>query len=299
MDDRPSRILAASLPEPLLADPAHEEHGLACRLSTRPAMRRAHRHDDVELALAVGGWVEHEHAGRRQQVPDGTLVVAWGALPHRVSAAQDGAAVRWLTVPLADALAWDVEGRLTAALLRGQRLVLPGRHDDAARLARWAADLAGGVPAEARAARLEARALLERLSVTGVGADGGPVPVTDGGGRRARRVAQMTAFVAARFREPIGVAEVAAAAHLHPATATAAFRAVTGTTPSAFLQRCRLAEAQRLLLVTDAHVGAVAGRAGFGSTSSFYACFTRQVGESPGAWRRRRRPHPARGTPAA
>ncbi len=99
----------------------------------------------------------------------------------------------------------------------------------------------------------------------------------------------MTAFVAARFREPIGVAEVAAAAHLHPATATAAFRAVTGTTPGAFLLRCRLAEARRLLLVTDADVDAVARRAGFGSTSSFYAAFTREVGEAPAAWRRGRR----------
>ncbi|MGY1672584.1 helix-turn-helix domain-containing protein [Geodermatophilus sp. SYSU D00710] len=293
MDGGASRIRAGSPAEPLLAGPVHEEHGLACRLSTRPVMRRAHRHDDVELALAVGGWVEHEHAGRRVRVPDGTLVVAWGALPHRVSAAGDGAAVRWLTVPLADALEWDVEGRLTAALLRGERRVLPGRSDDAARFAGWAADLAGGVPAEARAARLEVRALLERLSVL----DPGPDPAQDedpaedegpAPDRHARRVAQMAAFVAARFREPIGVAEVAAAAHLHPATATAAFRAVTGTTPAAFLLRCRLAEARRLLLVTTADVDAVARRAGFGSTSSFYAAFTREVGEPPAAWRRRR-----------
>jgi AraC-like DNA-binding protein len=295
MDGVPSRILAARGAEALLARPVHEEHGLACRLSTRPVMRRAHRHDDVELALAVGGWVEHEHAGRRVRVADGTLVVAWAALPHRVSAAADGAAVRWLTVPLADALEWDVEGRLTAALLRGQRRVLTGRHDLAARFAGWSADLAGGVPALARAARLEVRALLERLSV----AD--PAPEDDGtgepaaevpGDRHARRVAQMAAFAAARFRDPVGVAGMAAAAHLHPATASAAFRAVTGTTPGAFLLRCRLAEARRLLLVTDADVDAVARRAGFGSTSSFYACFTREVGEAPAAWRRRRAARP-------
>lgn len=312
MDDGPSRILAGSPPEPLLAGPVHEEYGLACRLSTRPVMRRAHRHDDVELALAVGGWVEYEHAGRRQRVPDGTLVVAWAALPHRVRAAEDGAAVRWLTVPLADALAWDVEGRLTAALLRGQRLVLTGRHDDAARLARWAADLAGGVPAEARAAQLEARALLARLSLLDparddparddpapdaatpaasteddAAPDDAPDAAPARGARHVRRVAQMTAFVAARFREPIGVTEVAAAAHLHPATATAALRAVTGTTPGALLLRCRLAEAQRLLLVTTADVDAVARRAGFGSTSGFYAAFTREHGAPPAAWRRR------------
>lgn len=300
MRGRPSRILA----EPLLRGPVHEEHGLACRLSTRPVMPRAHRHDDVELALAVGGWVEHEHAGRRTRVADGTLVVAWGALPHRVGAAEEAAAVRWLTVPLADALVWDVEGRLTGSLLGGRRWVLPGRHADADRFAGWAADLAGGVPAQVRAARLEVRALVERLSVLEPPADADPPgaddptgePATDalasGGAatadRHARWVATMSAFVATHFREPIGVAEIAAAPHLHPATATAAFRALTGTTPGAFLLRCRLAEAQRLLLVTAADVDSIARQAGFGSTSSFYAGFTRAVGEPPAAWRRRR-----------
>lgn len=294
MGGGPSRILA----EPLLAGPVHEEHGLACRLSTRPVMRRAHRHDDVELALAVGGWVEHEHAGRRVRVSDGTLVVAWGALPHRVSAAEDGAVVRWLTVPLADALEWDVEGRLAAPLLSGHRRVLPGRSRDAERFAGWADDLAAGVPARTRAARLEVRALLERLSVAdrdaGVREGGAMVaasPTATAGERHARWVAEMAAFVARRFREPIGVPEVAAAAHLHPATASAAFREVTGTTPGAFLLRCRLAEAQRLLLVTEADVDGVARRAGFGSTSSFYASFTREIGEPPAAWRRRRAEH--------
>jgi AraC-like DNA-binding protein len=304
MRGRPSRILA----EPLLRAPVHEEHGLACRLSARPVMPRAHRHDDVELALAVGGWVEHEHAGRRARVADGTLVVAWGALPHRVSAAQDGAAVRWLTVPLPDALEWDVEGRLTGSLLAGRRWTLPGRHADADRFAGWAADLAGGVPAQVRAARLEVRALVERLSVIEPPADpagrsadprSGDTPTGDTTGdtptddaatadRHARWVATMSAFVATHFREPIGVAEIAAAAHLHPATATAAFRALTGTTPGAFLLRCRLAEAQRLLLGTTADVDGIARQAGFGSTSSFYACFSREVGEPPAAWRRRR-----------
>jgi hypothetical protein len=81
MDDRPSRILAASLPEPLLADPVHEEHGLACRLSTRPAMRRAHRHDDVELALAVaaGSSTSTPAAGSRSP----TARSSWRGAPCR------------------------------------------------------------------------------------------------------------------------------------------------------------------------------------------------------------------------
>lgn len=272
MPPSPSGILAV-----------HEVHGLACRLSVVPVMRRAHRHDDVEIALAVDGWVEHEHAGRRSRVPAGTLVVFWAAVAHRVCAVGD-AVVRWLTVPLADALTWDVEGVHAGRLLAGEFAVHPGRDGDAAALRRWELDLGSGVPARRRAAALEIRAHLDRLALLT------PTPVTaPDPGPHARRVAAMAAFVAARFAEPIAVADVAAHVHLHPATAAAAFRAVTGSTPGRFLVQCRLAEAQRLLLVTDLGVDEVGRRAGFGSTSSFYAHFTRDHGEAPAAYRRRLR----------
>lgn len=262
----------------------HEVHGLACRHSAVPVMRRAHRHDDVELALAVDGWVEHEHAGRRVRVPAGTLVVFWAAVAHRVCAV-GGATVRWLTVPLADAVAWDVEGLHTGRLLGGELAVHPDRAADADAMRRWEHDLVAGVPARVRAAALEIRAHLDRLALLTPAA---PRPAADPA-TPARRVAAMAAFVAGRFAEPITVAEVAAHVHLHPATAAAAFRAVTGSTPGAFLRQCRLAEAQRLLLVTDLGVDEVGRRAGFGSTSSFYAHFTRDHGEAPAAYRRRHR----------
>jgi AraC-like DNA-binding protein len=208
-------------------------------------------------------------------------VVFWAALPHRVAAAADGAAVRWLTVPLVDALGWDVEGAHTARLLGGELAVHPGRDGDAAALERWEADLADRAPVRRRAAELEIRAHLDRLALLRP-AD----PPADDPGRHVPRVAAMAAFLAARFRDPITVADVAAHVHLHAATASAAFRAATGVPPGAFLLQCRLAEAQRLLLVTDAGVDEVAARSGFGSTSQFYARFTRDRGRPPAAYRR-------------
>lgn len=283
MDGRSSRILARP-------DPVHEVHGLACRHSAVPVMARAHRHDDVEVALAVGGAVEHEHGGRRVRVPAGSAVVFWAALPHRVAWADPGATVRWLTVPLADALAWDVEGRHTARLLGGALSVHPDRDADAGVMRRWDDDLASGSAPRRRAAELEVRAHLDRLGLAPA-ADPGPPADPD---PHPRRVAAMAAFVAARFREPVSVADIAAHVHLHPATASALFRAATGVPPGAFLLQCRLAEAQRLLLLTDAGTDEVAARAGFGSTSAFYARFTRDQGCPPAAYRRRLRAAAAR-----
>ncbi|TXR57200.1 helix-turn-helix transcriptional regulator [Quadrisphaera setariae] len=55
-----------------------------------------------------------------------------------------------------------------------------------------------------------------------------------------------------------------------------------------YLLGCRLAEARRLLLTTDASTADVAHAAGFGSQSSFYDHFTRQTGTTPAAYRRGR-----------
>lgn len=255
-------------------------------------MRHSHRHDDVEVALAVGGWVEHEHGGRRVHAADGTAVVFWAALPHRVAAASPAAAVRWLTVPLPDALAFDVEGAHTARLLGGELAVHHGRDGDAAAFGRWEADLASGSAVRRRAAELEIRAHLDRLGVSPappgdrVPRNAAVPPEATAPGPRVPQVAAMAAFLAARFREPVTVADLAAHVHVHPATASAAFREATGVPPGRFVLQCRLAEAQRLLLLTDLGIDEVAARAGFGSTSQFYDRFTRDRGRPPAAYRR-------------
>ncbi len=53
-----------------------------------------------------------------------------------------------------------------------------------------------------------------------------------------------------------------------------------------YLAQCRVAEAIRLLISTDATTGDIALRAGFGSTTRFYERFSRDTGMSPAAYRR-------------
>jgi AraC-like DNA-binding protein len=52
-----------------------------------------------------------------------------------------------------------------------------------------------------------------------------------------------------------------------------------------YLGQCRIAEAQRLLLATDATTSQIAVQAGFGSTSRLYERFSRDVGMPPAAYR--------------
>ena len=96
----------------------------------------------------------------------------------------------------------------------------------------------------------------------------------------------MASHVATHFREPLAVADVAGAVHLHPSTAAAVFRREMGVTIGEYLAQCRVAEAQRLLISTDATTSEIALRAGFGSTSRFYERFVRDTGIAPAAYRR-------------
>jgi len=100
--------------------------------------------------------------------------------------------------------------------------------------------------------------------------------------------AAMARFVAQHYAEPIGPADVAAAAvHLHPHYAMTVFRPVVGTTLGRYLSECRVAQAQRLRLGSALPVTEVAIRAGFTSSSRFFAAFSRVCGISPGAYRKR------------
>jgi len=274
------------------AIPRDEQFGFACGLSAAPVMTRAHRHDDVELALALGGGFVMEHGGRPHLVEEGRCAVFWASLPHRVASTAEpatagGVQVAWLTVPLVEVLAWpSVPGSFTAELLRGTMLTVTAPPNLAASMATWSTDI-GTDPTLTTAARREAEACLLRIS--------GPARRTaepaktappQPGSRPERLATGMAAWVSTHFREPVTIADVARSVHVHPSTATAVFRRHLGVSIGEYLAQCRTAEAQRLLIATDGTTSDIALAAGFGSVSAFYERFVRDVGLAPAAYRR-------------
>jgi AraC-like DNA-binding protein len=260
----------------MAAAPLHEVFGLACGLSLVPAMARAHRHDDIELVLPLGGRALLEHAGARHRLDDRSCAVLWAGIPHRVAAHDPDVTVAWLTVPLVDVLDWSLPAAFVGDMLRGGLLTFGAPPALEAAMSSWKAEI-GASPALTRAVRLEAQAWLVRAAA--LGSASAPGRADDAATRMARHVAR-------HFREPLAVADVAAAVHLHPTTAAAAFRRAMGVTIGDYLAQCRVAEAQRLLIATDRTTGDIALLAGFGSTSRFYERFVRDTGVPPAAYRR-------------
>ncbi len=66
-----------------------------------------------------------------------------------------------------------------------------------------------------------------------------------------------------------------------------AFRAETGTTPAAYVERARLDDARRLLETSPASIEEVARRSGFGTPEALRRAFVRRVGLAPREYRSR------------
>ena len=238
-------------------------------------MHRPHRHDAVEFNQLLSGRLTYRIGGFRTVVSPGALVLFWGSVPHQVVETERDTSFLCATVPLATFLGWRLRDDFVRRLLGGSLFAGP----EAAGFERWPADLGGGDAEARRIVRLEMEAAVRRVAAVG-----GPAPRTDHGPTE-----RMAAFVATRFAEPLTVADVAAVAALHPATAMRRFREATGETIGSYLAGHRIAHACRLLASTELNVARVAGESGFGSESAFYEAFARRTGATPAEYRTRHR----------
>jgi AraC-like DNA-binding protein len=89
-----------------------------------------------------------------------------------------------------------------------------------------------------------------------------------------------------RFAEPIGLADMAAAAACSRWQLVRTFRAVYGETPGDYLSRRRVERAMELLRSTDRSVTEICHAVGFTSLGTFSRRFKEIVGSSPSHYRR-------------
>ncbi|MCZ6831387.1 MAG: helix-turn-helix domain-containing protein [Gammaproteobacteria bacterium] len=88
-----------------------------------------------------------------------------------------------------------------------------------------------------------------------------------------------------QYHESISLSELAARLDCSPRTLSRRFKAVTGQTPSQYLQKQRLAAATELLRATNLSVGEIAWQVGLHDVSYFTALFRKQRGQTPAKYR--------------
>jgi AraC family transcriptional regulator len=100
---------------------------------------------------------------------------------------------------------------------------------------------------------------------------------------KLRRVVE---YVDAHLHDSIGLEDLAAAAGLSTNHFLRVFKLATGETPYHFLRRRRLERACRLLSENTIPLAELALECGFANQAHFTAAFSRELGISPGRYRR-------------
>src|SRR5437868_13912645 len=101
----------------------------------------------------------------------------------------------------------------------------------------------------------------------------------------ARHLLKAKDLADARYFEPLGVDDMAAAAGLSRAHFSREFRRAFGESPHAYLLTRRLERAAALLRTTDRSVADICLSVGLQSVGSFTTSFSRTYGRSPTAYR--------------
>ncbi len=247
------------------------------------AMRRADRHQEVEVNFSPQAELTYRIAGRVVRVPPGRLALFWAAVPHQLVGWTVESAYWVFTVPLVEFLALGLPEAFVTRVLSGELLwdARPAAPSlDTESFERWSALVSGGQSGAARHALAELRSRLLALAA------GQPASSLESELLPSHsKVSRMAREVARRFREPLTVAEIAASVGLNPNYAMDLFRKEFGTTLVRTLVQHRVAHAMRLLATTDLPIAEIAEASGFGSSSRFNEAFRQTCGRSPRAFR--------------
>jgi transcriptional regulator GlxA family with amidase domain len=106
---------------------------------------------------------------------------------------------------------------------------------------------------------------------------------------------RVQSFMEAHLAAGVSVGELAAQASVSTRTLDRRFKAATGLTPRAYLQRIRIDAAKRLLETTTDPVDQLSARVGYGDPTAFRRAFTQATGLGPRPYRQKygpRRPTP-------
>lgn len=99
----------------------------------------------------------------------------------------------------------------------------------------------------------------------------------------ANRIRQ---YIATRFTDALTLEKIGKELHLSPYYAAHVFKNITGFSPIQYMIRCRIGEAQNLLISTDYSATQIAALVGYNSINHFNAIFSKTVGLPPVQYRK-------------
>lgn len=257
----------------------------------------AHYHNDVELIYVASGQLSYLYRADSITLNTGALILFWAAVPHQLQQIIEDSLLYIITIPLEIFVQWDLNLQFVDHLMNGHPLIQTDTHTKL-RLAeeyfrQWQHDLHMASSERRDIVLLELQALIKRLSLYAKHTEQLTLSAKFSSSNSIREVYahQMADFIAHHYHEPITLNDIAHTVDIHPSYASTVFSDVLNVTIWDFLTQYRIAHAQRLLLLTNMEIDAIADASGFTSISQFYAVFKKLCHQSPKKFRTSAKSH--------
>jgi len=259
-------------------------------------MKRADRHDEIELNLLRQGALHYLLGGTPVTISAGQLAIFWAAVPHQLIGSDDQHDYFVATIPLAWFLQCRFPEHFTHAILHGHVLLDTTANTadlDYALFDRWVQDVQDADPARRRLVLLEMEARLLRFALSDALCNRTdprtqPSHTTLGTGE-LKRVEEMACFIAHNYTRKLTVEEISGAVKLHPNYAMNLFKKTFGLSLIDYVTKHRVSHAQRLLATSASKIVEVALDSGFNSLSRFNEAFKRVCSCTPRQYRENHR----------
>lgn len=260
----------------------------------KASMRVAHRHQDLEFNFLLQGTMRYLIGGAFVTLPQNQLCVIWGAMPHQSISSDPFRKMMLVTLPLAQAMVWNLPGEFLRQLLGHGVAIDPQiNKNDIHLLQQWQCDLEKNQEARHQLILDEIAGRLHRMALNMLDEDEKKIDLASvdvPSGEALQLTGKMAELISRKFQEPLSTTQIARHVNLHPNYAMTLFRQQTGITLNAYLTRQRVAHAQRLLAMTAMPILEIAAEAGFYSVSRFYEAFKAESGCTPREFRKRLAP---------
>ncbi len=190
-------------------------------------MRVAHRHNDLEINFLLQGSMRYLIGGAFVTIPQNHFCVIWGAMPHQSVITDPSRQMMLVTLPLAQAMLWNLPGEFLRQLL-GRGVAIDPRINkfDVHLLQQWQSDMEANTPGRRQLVVDEIAARLHRMALNVMEMDSRDVHLSPDvtSGEALQLAGKMAELISQRYKKSLSISEIASYVNLHPGYAMTLFR---------------------------------------------------------------------------
>jgi len=263
-------------------------YGLTCETWRPDLMGRPDRHNEIEINYLPKGMLTYLFQGSKITVPEKSLALFWGLVPHQIVGHTESAPYYVCTVPLAGFLEWKLPSFFVDRILKGEMVIEDKGGDplvDEFSFKNWKEDLSKEDGHNVALLEIHARLLRMSKRVPLYQQDGASIIHSN----QISKVEKIALYIAKNYHRPIKAADVGREVDLHPDHANVIFKKAFGSTLNGYVIQQRISHAKRKLISSDDSITDILYGCGFNSISRFNAAFRNMNGCTPRDFRKRYR----------